>query len=76
MTGDIIDADLQFHLAILEATGNHFIGALGGLIHAALLGTFKLGWESPAHMQESRLLQHRRCSRRSATAMPPPPKAI
>ena len=57
-TGDIIAADLQFHLAILEATGNHFIGALGGLIHAALLGTFKLGWESPARMQESRLLQH------------------
>jgi len=58
-TGDIIGADLQFHLAILEATGNHFIGALGGLIHAALLGTFKLGWESPARMQESRLLQHK-----------------
>lgn len=57
-TGDIITADLQFHLAILEATGNHFVGALGGLIHAALLGSFKLGWESPAKMQESRLLQH------------------
>ena len=57
-TGDIITADLQFHLAILEATNNHFIGALGGLIHAALLGSFKLGWESPAKMQESRLLQH------------------
>jgi len=58
-TGDIITADLQFHLAILEATGNLFIGALGGLIHAALLGSFKLGWESPAKMQENRLLQHR-----------------
>jgi DNA-binding FadR family transcriptional regulator len=58
-TGDIITADLQFHLAILEATGNLFIGALGGLIHAALLGSFKLGWESPARMQENRLLQHR-----------------
>jgi DNA-binding FadR family transcriptional regulator len=57
-TGDIITADLQFHLAILEATGNHFVGALGGLIHAALLGSFKLGWESPAKMQENRLLQH------------------
>jgi DNA-binding FadR family transcriptional regulator len=58
-TGDVISADLQFHLAILEATGNLFVGALGGLIHAALLGSFKLGWESPARMQESRLLQHR-----------------
>ncbi len=56
---DMIGADLQFHLAILEATGNHFIGALGGLIHAALLGTFKLGWESPVRMQENRLLQHK-----------------
>ena len=58
-TGDIIEADLQFHLAILEATGNLFIGALGGLIHAALVGSFKLGWDSPARMRESRLLQHR-----------------
>jgi GntR family galactonate operon transcriptional repressor len=57
--GDIIDADLRFHLAILEATGNHFIGALGSLIHAALLGSFKLGWESPVKMQENRLVQHR-----------------
>lgn len=58
-SGDIIDADLRFHLAILEATGNHFIGALGSLIHAALLGSFKLGWESPAKMQDNRLVQHR-----------------
>jgi len=58
-SGDLIDADLRFHQAILEATGNHFIGALGGLIHAALIGSFQLGWKSAAFMQRDRLLQHR-----------------
>ena len=57
--GDLIAADLQFHLAILEATGNHFIGALGGLIHASLQCTFKLSWEGAARMQDDRLHQHR-----------------
>lgn len=57
--GDLISADLQFHLAILEATGNHFIGALGGLIHAALLSTFRLSWEGAARMRDGRLRQHR-----------------
>jgi DNA-binding FadR family transcriptional regulator len=57
--GDLIAADLQFHLAILEATGNHFIGALGSLIHAALVGTFKLSWEGAARIQDDRLHQHR-----------------
>ena len=56
--GDLIAADLQFHLAILEATGNHFIGALGGLIHASLQCTFKLSWEGAARMQDDRLHQH------------------
>jgi DNA-binding FadR family transcriptional regulator len=58
-SGDLIGADLRFHQAILEATGNHFIGALGGLIHAALIVSFRLGWQSVALMQNSRLLQHR-----------------
>jgi DNA-binding FadR family transcriptional regulator len=57
--GDLIGADLQFHLAILEATGNHFIGALGGLIHVALLTTFRLSWEGAARMRDGRLQQHK-----------------
>ena len=57
--GDLIAADLQFHLAILEATGNHFIGALGGLIHASLQCSFKLSWEGAARIQDDRLHQHR-----------------
>jgi DNA-binding FadR family transcriptional regulator len=58
-SGDLIRADLQFHQAILEATGNHFIGAFGSLIHAALICSFELGWQSAATMQQNRLLQHR-----------------
>ena len=57
--GDLMAVDLQFHLAILEATGNHFIGALGGLIHAALLATFKLSWAGASRIMDDRLEQHR-----------------
>jgi DNA-binding FadR family transcriptional regulator len=56
--GDLTGADLRFHQGILDATGNLFIGALGGLIHTALVGTFKLGW-SDAVIKEDRLQQHR-----------------
>ena len=57
-TGDeVLGADLRFHQAILNATGNQFVGALGGLIDTALLGSFHLGWRiSPS--RESRLKQH------------------
>jgi DNA-binding FadR family transcriptional regulator len=60
--GDLIAADLRFHQAILEATGNNFIAALGGLIHTALVGSFQLGWESASLKQHDRLLQHRAVS--------------
>ncbi len=53
--GDLTGADLRFHQGILDATGNLFIGALGGLIHTAFsIGTFKLGW-SDAVIKEDRL---------------------
>lgn len=58
-TGDLIGADLQFHQAILEATGNYFIGALSNLILAALIGSFKLGWQGAATMKDVALNQHR-----------------
>ena len=35
-------ADLHFHLAITEASQNPFMRSLGGLIEAALVGTFRL----------------------------------
>jgi len=58
-SGDLIMADLQFHQAILEATGNYFVGAFGSLIHAALICTFELGWEGAATIQDHRLQQHK-----------------
>jgi len=56
--GDLIGADLRFHKEILDATGNRLIGALGGLIETALVGTFKMGWRGVA-IKDERLLQHR-----------------
>ncbi|HXW21025.1 MAG TPA: FadR/GntR family transcriptional regulator, partial [Roseiarcus sp.] len=55
--GDLIGADLRFHQSILDATGNPFIGALGGLIHTALIGTFQLGWRGVV-IRDDRLHQH------------------
>ena len=46
--GDLIEADLRFHMAILDATENHFLTALGGLIHASLQCAFKYSWEGAA----------------------------
>jgi len=56
--GDFIGADLLFHREILEATGNRLIGALGGLIETALVGSFKMGWRGVA-IKDERLHQHR-----------------
>ena len=57
--GDLIGADLDFHMAILEASGNRFLAALGGLIHTALEGTFRLSWLGAARIQDDRLFQHK-----------------
>ena len=57
--GDLIGADLDFNMAILEASGNRFVAALGGLIHTALECSFRLSWRGAAGIQENRLLQHR-----------------
>ncbi|MDR3374757.1 MAG: FadR/GntR family transcriptional regulator [Ancalomicrobiaceae bacterium] len=55
---DLIEADLAFHVAILSATGNPFLGALGGLIRALLEYSFRYSWEGAAGIQEDRLRQH------------------
>jgi DNA-binding FadR family transcriptional regulator len=57
--GDLIGADLDFHMGILEATGNPFLAALGGLIQTALECTFQLSWQGARRIQEDRLHQHR-----------------
>jgi DNA-binding FadR family transcriptional regulator len=57
---ELIEADLRFHVEILFATGNHFIGAFSALIHAAMMTTFKLSWRGAAAVliKEERLVQH------------------
>jgi GntR family transcriptional regulator, galactonate operon transcriptional repressor len=57
--GDLIGADLDFHMGILEATENPFLAALGGLIQTALECTFQLSWQGARRIQDDRLLQHR-----------------
>lgn len=58
-SGDLIGADVRFHQAIIAATHNPLIEALGVHIHAALVGSFKLGWPAAATMSDIRLAQHR-----------------
>src|SRR5260370_34416110 len=57
--GDLINDDLDFHMGILEATGNHFLTALGGLIRTSLECVFELSWEGASKIQDARLFQHR-----------------
>jgi DNA-binding FadR family transcriptional regulator len=57
-SGDLIEADLDFHMQILRASGNPFLSALGGLIRASLYCAFRYSWEGAARMQVSRLEQH------------------
>jgi DNA-binding FadR family transcriptional regulator len=61
--GDLIGADVDFHVAILDATGNHFLAALGGLIQAALESSFRFTcrftWIGAASIRDDRLEQHR-----------------
>ena len=57
--GDLIGADVDFHVAILDATGNHFLAALGGIIQAALECSFRFTWIGAASIRDDRLEQHR-----------------
>jgi DNA-binding FadR family transcriptional regulator len=58
-SGDLIEADLRFHMSILDGSGNPFLSALGGLIRASLEATFRVSWEGAARMQADRLRQHK-----------------
>jgi DNA-binding FadR family transcriptional regulator len=57
-SGGLIEADLDFHMSILDATENPFLTALGGLIHASLQSVFRFSWEGAARIQDNRLRQH------------------
>ncbi len=56
--GELIEADLDFHMSILSATDNPFLTALGALIHASLQCAFRYSWEGAARIHDSRLRQH------------------
>jgi DNA-binding FadR family transcriptional regulator len=52
-----IKADLDFHMAILEASRNPMLRSVGAMIESALSITFSLGWRTV--MAEDAVLQHR-----------------
>jgi DNA-binding FadR family transcriptional regulator len=56
--GGLIEADLDFHMAILSATRNPFLTGLGGFIRTALNETFRLTWQGAERMHSDRLRQH------------------
>jgi DNA-binding FadR family transcriptional regulator len=57
---ELVVADLRFHVAILNATHNNFVGAFSALIHAAMMSTFVLSWRGAEAIviKNERLLQH------------------
>lgn len=57
-TAASVEADLRFHLAILESTHNSFMRPFGALIQAALRASFRLTNRNASAYQQS-LLKHR-----------------
>jgi DNA-binding FadR family transcriptional regulator len=57
-SGDLADADLRFHQAILDATGNFFLASLGAVIESALVSSFRLSWDGGAHTPDAAMRQH------------------
>lgn len=56
----LVAADLRFHLEILSATHNPFIGAFSTLLNTVMQRTLHLGWDGAdgAALKPARLLQH------------------
>ncbi|MEQ8589605.1 MAG: FadR/GntR family transcriptional regulator [Roseitalea porphyridii] len=54
----LVEADFNFHVAILTATKNPFISAFSSLIRAAMLSVFSLSWRGAEVIKEHRLMQH------------------
>jgi GntR family transcriptional regulator, galactonate operon transcriptional repressor len=53
----LIQADIAFHMAILEASRNPMLRSVGAMIKSALSITFSLGWRTA--MADDAILQHR-----------------
>ena len=56
----LLTADLRFHLEIVSATHNPFIGAFNTLLNTVMRRTLRLGWQGveSAASKPARLLQH------------------
>lgn len=56
----LITADIRFHLEILGATQNPFIGAFNSLLSTVMQRTLQLGWDrvEALTLKPARLLQH------------------
>lgn len=52
-----IQADIDFHMAILEASRNPMLRSVGAMIQSALSITFQLSWRTA--MREDAIIQHR-----------------
>ncbi|HUZ65010.1 MAG TPA: FadR/GntR family transcriptional regulator [Acetobacteraceae bacterium] len=57
--GDLIAADLRFHQAVLDTTGNPFLASFGAVIESSLIGSFQLSWNAEANTPDYALRQHR-----------------
>ncbi len=55
---ELTSADLRFHQAILDATGNYFLASFGAVIESSLLASFHLSWDGAHHTPEYSLRQH------------------
>ncbi len=58
-SGDLTAADLRFHQAVLDATGNNLLASLGAVIESALVSSFQLSWRGGAHTPAQSLRMHR-----------------
>ena len=67
---DQVEADLAFHMAILEAGGNRLLRALGSLIASALTVTFSLNWRARSTSLEERMDMHREVYRHIKAGKP------
>ncbi len=58
-TEDLVRADLDFHMAVLEASGNRLLGAISLAIGCAVERAFRPMRRRPARVDERQLFQHR-----------------
>lgn len=54
---ELIKADIEFHMTILESSRNPMLRSVGAMIQSALSITFSLGWRTA--MRDDAVIQHR-----------------